>query len=89
VSDREPPDGAGFGADDEDPGDPVPEIAGLRETADPRLLARVRSGIQRRMAAAEWLDFLVSGVLQFLLELGTMIFGATSRPRETGERSDE
>ena len=87
MSDREPPD---RGADDdEDPGDPVPEIASLLEPAGPHLIQRVRNGIQRRLAAAQWLDFSVNAFLEFLKELGAMCFGLGGGPERPRERNDD
>ena len=84
----DPREAEGIHPDDIDPGEPVEEIAGLREDVSPGLLHGVRNSIQRRLAAAQWLDLAVNGAFAFLKEIGDLVFGLVG-PRADGEEEGD
>ena len=63
---------------DWDPGPPLPEIESLREEAPDALLDLIRSGILRRVGSGQLLDFTIPMILEFLRELGALLFGASA-----------
>ena len=76
--------------EDIDPGSPIPEIAALAESPHDGFLARIRRSIDRRIGASHFLEFSVSMVLNFLQEIGTMLFGALEPQRPSpGANEDE
>ena len=75
--------------EDIDPGPPVPEIAALAESPLDGFLARIRRSIDRRIGAAHVLEFSVTTVLDFLREIGWVLFGAFERPRPAPGASDD
>jgi hypothetical protein len=63
-----------------DPGPPVAEIAALAESPEEGFLERIRGSILRRIGAGHLLDFVVPALLDFLKEIGEMLFNAFERP---------
>jgi len=66
-------------SEDVDPGEPVGEIAALVEEPETGFLDRVRGTIHRRIAATHFLDFLISACLEFVEEVGSLVFGLFGR----------
>lgn len=65
-------------ARDEDPGEPLPELVGLREPGRPNFMRRLRSKIQRRMVTGQSIDLAVPVLLQTLLEYLSMIMSVVT-----------
>lgn len=72
---------------DIDTGEPVTEIMSLRETPTSTFGNRIQNGIQRRIFAADTLDFSVLSVFRVFLDYLTIPFqvlGGLSRDKEQG-----
>ena len=67
--------------DEIDPGRPIAEIAALAESPGGEFLERIRRAIQRRMAASGFLDFALPALLNFLKEIGQILFTRPAKPR--------
>jgi hypothetical protein len=63
---------------DWDPGPALPELEDLREEASESFFDRIRSGIDRRVTTGQLMDFSVPMLLDFLREIGALIFGLTT-----------
>lgn len=75
---------------DYDPGPPLPELVELREQPEGTFADRIRATIQGRMSVGDMLDFVVPTFLDFLREIGSMVFGGVTTSTSSPERdSDE
>ena len=78
---REPPDG-----EDIDTGQPLAELARLREEPSTTFLDRIRNSIHRRLSVADALDFSLMGLFDTFFEYLKVILQAVGdRPRGTGK----
>jgi hypothetical protein len=73
---------------DDDPGEPIAALSGLRHEARPGFLDRVRLKIQRRHFASHVVDFAWSGPALVLVQFLEMIFSAFSKKAEGGGGPD-
>ena len=74
---------------DYDPGPPLPELVELREQPKDTFADRIRATIQGRMTVGDMLDFVVPTFLDFLREIGSMVFGGVSSTSSPKRDSDE
>ncbi len=65
------PDGA-----DVDPGEPLPELVGLRETPSEGFIQRIRNSINRRVFASQTVDFSLMVFFRTFIEYLTMAIQA-------------
>lgn len=78
--------------DDIDAGEPIQELLDLEEEPRGDLLGRVVRGIERRVFAADAIDFTWLGLGEFLRELWNTLAGSLSGdapPPEKKEESDK
>lgn len=71
-----PPDDGVPPPDDAQLGEPIAELAALEEAPAAGFADRIRRGILRRIAGVHALEFAFESVLEFLREIGALIFGA-------------
>jgi hypothetical protein len=75
-------------ADDIDPGEPITELATLQEPPSPQFLGRIRQSIQRRVFAADAIDFSVMAFFQTFFGYLTLaiqgLFGKASQESKRG-----
>lgn len=83
------PDLRGSGVEDDDPGEPIAEIALLAEDPALGFLDRIRRAIDRRIGAGHALDFALPALMSFLREIGTLLFGVLDRPGPTPGAPDD
>ena len=71
---------------DVDPGEPIAELAGLEESPADGFVNRIRSGILRRIAGVQVLEFVFDMLAGFLREMGDLFFqgpaSSASRSRQ-------
>jgi hypothetical protein len=78
--------------DEVDAGLPLAELAALRESPDPSFLDRVRTGIHRRFAASDTVDFALAvffrtALSYLLIVLEALVASTKPRGDERRERS--
>ena len=59
-------------SDEEGAGEPIPELAALREQPSRRFMDRVRSSIQRRVFASDTVDFSIMVFFRTMFEYLTL-----------------
>lgn len=82
-NDRDTPD------DDEDAGEPILELKDLEEEPRGDLLGRVVRGIERRVFAADAIDFSWLGLGEFLREFWNTIAGSLGGDGSPKKKKDE
>ncbi len=75
--------------DDIDAGEPIQELLDLEEEPQGDLLGRVVRGIERRVFAADAIDFTWSGLGEFLRELWNTVAGSLSGEAAPPEKKDK
>ena len=73
---------------DENLGEPIRSLSGLREPAPPGLLGRVRNAIQRRQLTADVADLTLLGPITVFLEYLRALFEGILGRRATEDEED-
>lgn len=74
--------------EDGDAGEPIPQLAALRESPDDRFLDRVRGSIHRRLFASHTVDFSLMAFFQAMLDYLELILTGFTAPGGNKRKPD-
>lgn len=74
---------------DVDPGEPIAELADLRESPPPAFIRRVVDGVDRRLLGGAAMDLPWFGLSEVILEYLTILFGFLGKGDQGGDDEEK